>query len=218
MLIYTQRHSIDHSRKYHNIYHNALRFTPKFCICIVFSFSWELTSSPKKLKTMLMQNFGALWCVMVFSGVVNSQAVISPLSSQDRNQASIFQFSESASKQQRRYRTYRTCMRLGEMFIGRERRETTDEAQYKKQQHRLQQQNFFRGNGLTSPSLGERIKFTDSKILCKPKSQSASSSIVAKKADATLKKLKLKIRPSQLDGFENYPELPESIETFSPES
>ena len=171
---------------------------------------------------MQMQNFGvkqrALWYVMVFSGVVNSQAVISPLSSQDRNQASIFQFSESASKQQRRYRTYRTCMRLGEMFIGRERRETTDEAQYKKQQHRLQQQNFFRGNGLTSPSLGERIKFTDSKILCKPKSQSASSSIVAKKADATLKKLKLKIRPSQLDGFENYPELPESIETFSPES
>lgn len=40
---------------------------------------------------------------------------------------------------------------------------------------------------------------------------------MAKKADATLKKLKLKIRPSQLDGFENYPELPESIETFSPE-
>ena len=150
---------------------------------------------------------------MVFSGVVNSQAVISPLSSQDRNQASIFQFSESASKQQRRYRTYRTCMRL-----GRERRETIDEAQYKKQQHRLQQQNFFRGNGLTNPSLGERIKFKDSKILCKPKSQSASSSIVAKKADATLKKLKMKIRPSQLDGFENYPEQPESIETFSPES
>ena len=41
---------------------------------------------------------------------------------------------------------------------------------------------------------------------------------MAKKADAKLKKLKLKIRPSQLDGFENYPELPESIETFSPES
>ena len=28
----------------------------------------------------------------------------------------------------------------------------------------------------------------------------------------------MKIRPSKLDGFENYPELPESIETFSPES
>ena len=62
------------------------------------------------------------------------------------------------------------------------------------------------------------MNIKDSKILCKPKSYSASSSIVAKKADATLKKLKMKIRPSQLDGFENYPELPESIETFSPES
>ena len=50
--------------------------TPKFCIRIVFSFSWELKWSQEKLKTMFMQNFAddkqrALWYVMVFSGVVN---------------------------------------------------------------------------------------------------------------------------------------------------
>ena len=32
--------------------------TPKFCIIIVFSFSWELKWPQEKLKTMLMQNFG----------------------------------------------------------------------------------------------------------------------------------------------------------------
>ena len=32
--------------------------TPKFCISIVFSFSWGLFNSQEKLKTMLMQNFG----------------------------------------------------------------------------------------------------------------------------------------------------------------
>ena len=31
---------------------------PKFCISIVFSFSWELKWPQEKLKTMLMQNFG----------------------------------------------------------------------------------------------------------------------------------------------------------------
>ena len=71
------------------------------------------------------EHYGVLWFFLEWS---IAKAVISPRSSQDRNQASIFQFSESASKQQRRYRTYRTCMRLGEMFIGRERRETNDEA------------------------------------------------------------------------------------------
>ena len=40
----------------------------KFCISIVFSFSWELKWPQEKLKTMLMQNFGvtALCHVMVF--------------------------------------------------------------------------------------------------------------------------------------------------------
>ena len=31
---------------------------PKFCISIVFSFSWGFVNSQEKLKTMLMQNFG----------------------------------------------------------------------------------------------------------------------------------------------------------------
>ena len=31
---------------------------PKFCISIVFSFSWGHFNSQEKLKTMLMQNFG----------------------------------------------------------------------------------------------------------------------------------------------------------------
>ena len=40
-------------------YHNALCLSPpKFCISIVFSFSWELKWPQEKLKTMLMQNFG----------------------------------------------------------------------------------------------------------------------------------------------------------------
>ena len=39
-------------------YHNALFVTPKFCISIVFSFSWELKWPQEKLKTMLMQNLG----------------------------------------------------------------------------------------------------------------------------------------------------------------
>ena len=49
---------IDHSRKYHNIPQCSLFVTPKFCISIVFSFSWELKWPQGKLKTMLMQNFG----------------------------------------------------------------------------------------------------------------------------------------------------------------
>ena len=49
---------IDHSRKYHNIPQCSLFVTPKFCISIVFSFSWELKWPQEKLKTMLMQNFG----------------------------------------------------------------------------------------------------------------------------------------------------------------
>ena len=50
-------------------YHNALCCHPKFCISIVFSFSWGHFNSREKLKTMLMQNFvvtnkehyGMLW-------------------------------------------------------------------------------------------------------------------------------------------------------------
>ena len=47
---------------------------PKFCINIVFSFSWGHFNSQEKLKTMLMQNFGVtnkeLVCYGI-SGVVN---------------------------------------------------------------------------------------------------------------------------------------------------
>ena len=32
--------------------------TPKLCISIVFSFSWELKWPQKKLNNVLMQNFG----------------------------------------------------------------------------------------------------------------------------------------------------------------
>ena len=60
---------IDHSRKYHNIPQCSLFVTPKFCISIVFIFSWELKWPQEKLKTMLMQSFaetnqehyGMLW-------------------------------------------------------------------------------------------------------------------------------------------------------------
>ena len=49
---------IDHYRKYHNIPQYSLLATPKFCISIVFSFSWGHFNSQEKLKTMLMQNLG----------------------------------------------------------------------------------------------------------------------------------------------------------------
>ena len=39
-------------------YHNALCLHPKFCISVVFSFSLGHFISQRKLKTMLMQNFG----------------------------------------------------------------------------------------------------------------------------------------------------------------
>ena len=52
------RCSIDHCRKYHNIPQCSLFVTPKFCIRIVFSFSWGHFNPQEKLKTMLMQNFG----------------------------------------------------------------------------------------------------------------------------------------------------------------
>ena len=52
--------AIDHSRKYHNIPQCSLFVTPKFCISIVFSFSWELKWPQEKLKTILMQNFGVI--------------------------------------------------------------------------------------------------------------------------------------------------------------
>ena len=46
-----------HSGKYHNIPQCSLFVSPKFCISIVFIFSWETKWPQEKLKTMLMQNF-----------------------------------------------------------------------------------------------------------------------------------------------------------------
>ena len=43
-----------------SIDHSSLFVTPKFCIRIVFSFSWELKCAQEKLKTMLMQTFGVI--------------------------------------------------------------------------------------------------------------------------------------------------------------
>ena len=54
----SRKNYIDHSRKHHNIPQCSLFVTPKFCISIVSSFSWELKWPQEKLKTMLMQNFG----------------------------------------------------------------------------------------------------------------------------------------------------------------
>ena len=56
--------AIDHSRKYHNMPYCFLFVTPKFCIRIVFSFSWDHFNSQEKLKTILMQN-GQFLCKVV---------------------------------------------------------------------------------------------------------------------------------------------------------
>ena len=45
---------IDHFGKYHN----TLCLPPKFCISIVFVFSWDHCKSQAKLETILMQNLG----------------------------------------------------------------------------------------------------------------------------------------------------------------
>ena len=46
-------------------YHNTLCLSPKFCISVVFVFSWDL-----QLERMLMQNLGAQTkIIMVFSEV-----------------------------------------------------------------------------------------------------------------------------------------------------
>ena len=47
---------------------------PKFCISIVFGFSWDDCKSQEKLKTMFMQNFGGqtdLECIMEDVKMVN---------------------------------------------------------------------------------------------------------------------------------------------------
>ena len=49
-------------------YHNPLCFALKFCISIIFVFSWDHCKSQEKLETMLIQNLGEQTkSVMVFS-------------------------------------------------------------------------------------------------------------------------------------------------------
>ena len=56
-------------------------FPQKFCITIVFSFSWNLESSQEKLKTIVMQNFGGNKKLMtVFSKVAKNNLYTSVLS------------------------------------------------------------------------------------------------------------------------------------------
>ena len=72
---------VDHSKKYHNIPQCSLLVTPKFCISVVFCFSWEFKWHQEKLKLMLMQNFGVtneeyygmLWYFLEWSIKKNDQ-------------------------------------------------------------------------------------------------------------------------------------------------
>ena len=56
--------------------------SPKFCIAFVFKFSWVLQSSPKKLKTTLMQNLvegrGAGGQIGVLWDRVQRESVLQP--------------------------------------------------------------------------------------------------------------------------------------------
>ena len=48
-------------------------YPPKFCIMVVFDFSWDMKMTQEKSKTMAMQIFGALKrCIMGFAKVENS--------------------------------------------------------------------------------------------------------------------------------------------------
>ena len=65
---------IGHSGKYHNV----LCLSPKFCISIVFVFSWDHFNSQEKLETILMQNSGGQTkSIMVFSGRACCTCVLS---------------------------------------------------------------------------------------------------------------------------------------------
>ena len=57
-------------------YHNNLCLSPKFCISIVFVFSWDHCKSQEKLETMLMQNLGGQTkIIMVFPEVAYDRYV-----------------------------------------------------------------------------------------------------------------------------------------------
>ena len=62
-----------------HIDHNAPCLPPKFCITIVFYFSWDDYNTQEKLETMVMQNLGrGGWggkqdaCIVVYVKMVNA--------------------------------------------------------------------------------------------------------------------------------------------------
>ena len=61
----------ENTHSFHS-YNTLYWSTPKFCISIVFRFSWELKWPQEKLKTFWNDQLRVLWYVMVFSVVVNS--------------------------------------------------------------------------------------------------------------------------------------------------
>ena len=85
--------------------------TPKYCISIVFSFSWELKWPLEKLKQCFRKIWGdkqrALWYVMVFSGwsIVVSSAAVFVCSRNAPTQDASFQLAGEA-----RYETEITAM------------------------------------------------------------------------------------------------------------
>ena len=50
-----------------------LVYFPKFCITIIFDFSWDDCNTQEKLETVVMQNFrGQTRCIMVYVKMVNT--------------------------------------------------------------------------------------------------------------------------------------------------
>ena len=73
-----QSFAIGYYRKYHNITQCSLFVTQKFCISIVFSFSWGHFYSKEKMKTVYYaranfgggtskEHYGMLWCLLQWS-------------------------------------------------------------------------------------------------------------------------------------------------------
>ena len=71
---------LSHWRKGHHLTYKLLANTkntiilficpPKFCINIIFIFSWDLQRSQEKLETMLMQNF--VWTNKEYYGIFDT--------------------------------------------------------------------------------------------------------------------------------------------------
>ena len=76
-----QIRKIDHSRNTIT-YHNALCFLLQILHKHCLQFILGVKMAPRETTTILMQNLGdkqrALWYVMVFSGMVNSEMLLLP--------------------------------------------------------------------------------------------------------------------------------------------